>query len=79
MKKILNSKFMPWNSWLSIAICILAPLVWVVASSSTHAKEVTREMNINKLPNGTRVYEVYHNGTTYVVVENHKGVGICKK
>ena len=70
---------MPWNSWLVIGILIIAPLIYVLVASSSHAKEVTQEMDINKLPNGTRIYEVNHNGTTYVVVEKHNGLGICKK
>ena len=68
-----------YGGWLIVAIVVFGPLTWLMASSSARAKQLTEEMNVNKLPNGTRVYEVYHNGTTYVVVENHKGVGICKK
>ena len=68
-----------YGGWLIVIIIVFGPLTWLVADASAAAKRVTKEMDINKLPNGTRVYEVRHNGSTYVVVENHKGVGICPK
>jgi uncharacterized protein (DUF885 family) len=47
--------------------------------SSNITTEAQREMGVSKLPNGNRIYEVTYNGTTYVVVERHNGIGICKK
>ena len=50
-----------------------------MASENKAYKGVTEQMNIDMLPNGNRIYEVRYNGTTYVVVERHNGIGICKK
>ena len=50
-----------------------------MASEDEAYKGVTEQMNIHHLPNGNRIYEVNYNGTTYVVVERHNGIGICKK
>ena len=68
-----------YGGWLIVTIMVFGPLTWLTASASAHGKQVADEMSINKLPNGTRVYEVHHNGSTYVVVEKHNGIGICKK
>ena len=67
------------GGWLIVAIAIFGPLTWLTVSASVRGKQIADEMDINKLPNGTRVYEVRHNGLTYVVVENHKGVGISSQ
>ena len=68
-----------YGGWLIVAVIVFGPLTWLMASSSARAKQVTQEMGVVKLPNGSRIYEVNHNGTTYVVVEKHNGIGICKK
>ena len=76
MKKILNSKWMPWNSWLTIAIVIIAPMMYVLIASTSRSKEVTHEMGIRELPNGSRIYTVAVRGCEYIVIEKHNGIGI---
>ena len=68
-----------YGGWLIIAIVVLGPLTWLMASERKAYEGVTEQMNIHHLPNGNRIYEVNYNGTTYVVVERHNGIGICKK
>ena len=68
-----------YGGWLIIAIVVMGPLTWLMASESKAYKGITEQMNIHELPNGNRIYEVRYNGTTYVVVERHNGIGICKK
>ena len=68
-----------YGGWLILAVIIIAPLIWLLNSSKAHSKQLTEQMNIHELPNGNRIYEVRYNGTTYVVVERHNGIGICKK
>ena len=68
-----------YGGWLIIAIVVIGPLTWLMASENKAYKGVTEQMNIDMLPNGNRIYEVQHNGSVYVVVERHNGIGICKK
>ena len=68
-----------YGGWLILAVIIIAPLTWLLNSSKAHSKQLTEQMNIHGLPNGNRIYEVHYDGITYVVVERHNGIGICKK
>ena len=78
MKRILNSNWMPWNSWpmmaASFVVAIGALAVWGAPDENFDEKH-----NITRLPTGQRVYEVKYNGASYVVVETHRGIGICQK
>ena len=70
---------MPWNSWLIIPIFIFGSLTYFVLSASSHAEAVTQEMDIDTMPNGSRIFEIQRDGVTYIVVQCHRGIGICKK
>ena len=51
----------------------------VIAYVGSPSKGFDKEHGITRLPTGQRVYEVQYHGSTYVVVETHRGIGICKK
>ena len=79
MKKILNSKWLPWNSWPSMAAVLFIGLAYVVYSGSQSTKTFDEEHGITRLPTGQRIYEVKHEGATYLVIEKHNSIGICQK
>ena len=63
---------------IGLAVFVLA--MFALSSwSSNKTTEAQQTMQVVTLPNGVRIYEVSFNGTTYVVVEKHSGLGICKK
>jgi len=69
------------NIYIAIAGVSLFVLGMFALSSwsSNMTTEAHQTMGVVKLPNGNRMYEVTHNGTTYVVIEKHSGLGITKK
>ena len=70
---------MPWNSWPSMGAFIVMLIVGLTVSCQHTNKGFDEKHGITRLPTGQRVYEVKYNGATYVVVETHRGIGICKK
>jgi len=66
-------------------IVIIGAAVFLVAMfalsswSSNKTAEANKEMDVSRLPNGVRIYEVTHEGVTYVVVEKTRALGITKK
>ena len=79
MKRILNSNWMPWNSWPSMGAFLIMLIVGLTVSCQNVNKGFDEKHGITRLPTGQRVYEVKYNGATYVVVETHRGIGICQK
>lgn len=69
---------MPWNSWPSMAVALLAAIA-IIGYVGSPSKGFDKEHGITRLPTGQRVYEVQYGGATYVVVETHSGIGICQK
>ena len=78
MKNILNSNWMPWNSWPSMAVAFLVA-IGVIAYAGAPSKSFDDKHGIERLPTGQRVFEVQHDGVTYLVIEKHNGIGICPK
>ena len=69
---------MPWNSWPSMAAAMLLA-IGAVAYIGAPDKGYDAKHGIERLPTGQRVFEVQHDGVTYLVIEKHNGIGICKK
>ena len=64
---------------ITLAAAIILGLFALTSWSSNKTIEAQKEMGVNRLPNGVRIYEVTFDGIEYVVVEKHSGLGICKK
>tara|TARA_R110000751_G_scaffold277665_1_gene378958 strand:+ start:267 stop:473 length:207 start_codon:yes stop_codon:yes gene_type:complete len=47
--------------------------------SDNKTKEAHKEMGVDRLPNGVRIYEVEFDNIEYVVVERGRGIGITRK
>jgi hypothetical protein len=63
-----------------IGIAVFVMAMFVLSNwSSNKTTEANQEMGVHKLPNGHRIYEVSYSGSTYIVIERHNGIGICKK
>jgi hypothetical protein len=60
-----------------IAVVIL--LFWVGNSCSRDVEALNKKHDITRLPTGNRIYETVYKGHTYIIVETHRGVGICQK
>ena len=78
MKNILNSNWMPWNSWPSMAATFIIFLCGLAVWGAPD-ENFDDEHSITRLPTGQRVYETVYKGKTYIIVETHRGVGICPK
>ena len=78
MKNILNSNWMPWNSWPSMAVAFLV-IIGVIAYAGAPSKDFDEKHGIKRLPTGERVFETVYKGQTYIIIETHAGVGICPK
>jgi hypothetical protein len=79
MKRILNSNWMPWNSWPSMAAFLIMLIVGLMVACQHTNDTFDKEHNITRLPTGQRIYETVYKGKTYIIVETPKGVGICEK
>ena len=60
-------------------LLFLAAMYALTSWSSNKTEEANQEMGVSRLPNGVRIYEVTHDGVTYVVVEKPRALGITKK
>ena len=70
---------MPWNSWPSMGAFILMLIVGLTIACQQTAVTFDEENGITRLPTGQRIYETVYKGKTYIIVETHRGVGICEK
>ena len=68
-----------YGAWVFIAAVIIIPLASLVSCAGKAVAETRQEMGIEVMPNGSRIFEVERDGVTYIVVECHNGIGICKK
>ena len=71
----------PYTS-LKIGMALVAVifLVTMMATSCQNSvKEYRKKNNVTATHSGSRVYEIEHNGATYLIVETHNGIGICPK
>ena len=81
-KKDKKNKMKNWihkyGGWVAIAAIIIT-LGSIVSCTQQRAKEISQEMGSEVMPNGNRIFEIERDGVTYIVVQCHQGVGICKK
>jgi len=60
-----------------VAVVILC--AYGATSCKNSVKEYREKNNVTSTHSGSRVYEIEHNGATYLIVETHHGIGICPK
>lgn len=82
LKKEKKNKMKNWinkyGAWVLIA-AIITTLASLVSCAGNAVAETRQEMGIEVMPNGSRIFEVERDGVTYIVVQCHNGIGICKK
>jgi hypothetical protein len=63
----------------TVAVAIVSALLWIGTSCQNAAKNFDKKNGITRLPSGDRIYETLYKGHTYIIIETHRGVGICQK
>ena len=58
---------------------IIMLIIGLTVSCQHAHKGFDEKHGIKRLPTGQHVFEVQHDGITYLVIEKHNGIGICKK
>ena len=60
-----------------VAVIILC--VYGATSCKNSIKEHDKENSVTRTHSGNSVSEIEYNGATYIIIETHRGVGICPK
>jgi hypothetical protein len=63
----------------AVLIAVIILLTWMSISCSHDVEAFNEKHDIERLSTGDRIYETVYKGHTYIIVETHRGVGICQK
>jgi hypothetical protein len=63
----------------TVAVAMFASALWIGTSCRNATENFDKENGVTRLPTGDRIYETLYKGHTYIIIETHRGVGICQK